>query len=151
MATKYPIILVHGVALKDIKFFKAFGNIEARLRAGDYTVSTAPTDGFGSIKTNAEQLRAHVEKVLAETGAAKVNLIAHSKGGLDSRYMVDHLGMRDKVASITFLCTPHKGSHIASLLWGCRDPSSTLSPFGCGCGTASSEINTQMCWQYAAS
>lgn len=122
MATKYPIILVHGVALKDIKFFKAFGNIEALLSASGYTVSTAPTDGFGSIKTNAEQLRAHVKKVLAETGAAKVNLIAHSKGGLDSRYMIDNLGMRDKVASITFLCTPHKGSHIATLLWGLPRP-----------------------------
>ena len=28
MATKYPIILVHGIVLKDVKFFKAFGRIE---------------------------------------------------------------------------------------------------------------------------
>ena len=122
MATQYPIILVHGVALKDIRFFKAFGNIENLLSHAGYTVSTAPTDGFGSIETNAEQLRNHVNEILEQTGAKKVNLIAHSKGGLDSRYMIDNLGMKNKVASVTFLCTPHKGSGVASLLYGLPKP-----------------------------
>lgn len=122
MATKYPIILVHGVALKDIRFFKAFGNIEKLLSHAGYTVSTAPTDGFGSIESNAEQLQAYVEKILAEANAEKVNLIAHSKGGLDSRYMIDKLGMKDKIASVTFLCTPHKGSGVASLLYELPKP-----------------------------
>ena len=129
MATQYPLILVHGIVLKDIKFFKAFGNIEALLSASGYTVSTAPTDGFGRIETNAEQLRDHVEKVLAETGADKVNLIVHSKGGLDSRYMINRLGMADKVASVTFLCTPHKGSRVATMLWGLPRPIKHLIAF----------------------
>lgn len=114
MSTKYPILLVHGVALKDIRFFKAFGKIEKVLTDNGYTVATSRTDGFGSIENNAAQLKEQIEDILASTGAEKINLIAHSKGGLDSRYMIDRLGMRDKVASLTFLCTPHKGSLVAT-------------------------------------
>lgn len=117
MATKYPIVLVHGIALKDVKFFKAFGHIESLLGENGYRATTAPTDGFGSIENNAEQLRAYIRKVMEREGVDKVNLIAHSKGGLDSRYMIDRLGMADHVASLTFLCTPHKGSKLASRLY----------------------------------
>ena len=41
-------------------------------------------------------------------GCEKVNIIAHSKGGLDSRYMITHLGLADKVASLTTVATPPK-------------------------------------------
>jgi triacylglycerol lipase len=117
MATKYPIILVHGIVLKDIKFFKAFGHIEKLLRDNGYSVYTSRTDGFGSIENNAQQLKAQIEEIMQAEGVRKVNLIAHSKGGLDSRYMIDHLGVAEHIASLTFLCTPHKGSKLASRLY----------------------------------
>ena len=122
MATKYPLILVHGIMLKDWKFVKAFGNIQNILTEQGYIVSTAPTDGFGSIETNASQLKDYVLQVLKETGQYKVNLICHSKGGLDARYMIQTLDMADKVASVTFLCTPHKGSQIATKLYALPKP-----------------------------
>ena len=117
MATKYPIILAHGIALKDYKFFKAFGRIERVLSENGYTVCTSTTDGFGSIENNAAQLKAQIEQILERENAEKVNIIAHSKGGLDTRYMIDALSMGEKVASVTFLCTPHKGSQIATKLY----------------------------------
>ena len=122
MSTKYPLLLVHGIVLKDVHFFKAFGKIESILTQHGYTVSTSRTDGFGSIENNAAQLKEHIEEILRKTGAEKINLIAHSKGGLDSRYMIDKLGMRDKVASVTFLCTPHKGSPVATMIDGLPRP-----------------------------
>ena len=115
--TKYPIVLVHGLALRQSKAIKAFGKIEKVLRDGGYTVFVADIDAFGAIETNAEQLREFISGVLGETGSEKVNIIAHSKGGLDSKYMITNLGMEDKVASLTTLCTPHKGSIIASWIW----------------------------------
>ena len=117
MSTKYPIILAHGIALKDYKLFKAFGRIEKVLKESGYLVYTSTADGFGSIENNAEQLKMQVQTILEIHGVEKVNIIAHSKGGLDTRYMIDHLGMGDKVASVTFLCTPHKGSQIATKLY----------------------------------
>lgn len=122
MATKYPIVLVHGIMLKDFTFFKAFGKIEKVLQANGYNVYTSTTDGFGTIENNARQLKEQIEVILQKDGTEKVNLIAHSKGGLDSRYMIDHLGMGDKVASVTFLCTPHKGSQIATRLYALPKP-----------------------------
>ena len=114
MKSQYPFILVHGVALKDFLFFKAFGRIGKMLEKEGYRVYTARTDAFGTIETNAAQLKAETEKLLRDTGAEKVNIIAHSKGGLDARYMIEHLGMEGKVASLTTLCTPHRGSALAS-------------------------------------
>lgn len=116
ISTKYPIVLVHGIVLKDIAFFKAFGRIEKILKRSGYTVYTAKTDGFGTIENNAAQLKSHVEKILAANKCDKVNLIAHSKGGLDSKHMIEHLGAENIVASLTTLCTPHKGSPIATKL-----------------------------------
>lgn len=114
--TRYPVILVHGIILKDNRFFKSFGKIEKNLKKNGYLVSTAPTDGFGTIENNAAQLKEYIEKILEKEHAEKVNLIAHSKGGLDSKYMMEALGMEDKVASLTTLCTPHLGSPIADYI-----------------------------------
>ena len=65
---------------------------------------------------NAAQLKEEIDAILAETGAEKVNLIAHSKGGLDAKWMIEHLDMAEKVASLTTLCTPHQGSPVASFV-----------------------------------
>ena len=117
MSSKYPIILVHGVAAKQLRILNAFGKIGDELKKEGYTVYISDHDGFGSIENNAAQLKTFIEGVLNETGAEKVNIIAHSKGGLDSKYMITKLGMDDKVASLTTLCTPHKGSIVASKIW----------------------------------
>lgn len=122
MSTKYPIVLVHGLMLKDYRSFKAFGRIEQFLRSCGYRVCTSNTDGVGSIESNALQLKCQIKTILRKTGAEKVNIIAHSKGGLDSRYMIDHLGMGRYVASVTFLCTPHYGSEIATKLYALPSP-----------------------------
>ena len=115
--TKYPIILVHGIALREMKIIRAFGKIEYTLKEAGYDVYTAGTDGFGTIESNAEQLKEIILGVLESTRAEKVNIIAHSKGGLDSKYMITKLDMADQVASLTTLCTPHRGSAIATHLW----------------------------------
>ncbi len=116
MATKYPILLVHGIMLKDIAFIKAFGKIEKILRAEGYDVYTSQIDGLGTTETNAKQLCEEITHILTQTGAKKINLIAHSKGGLDSKRMITDHAMEDRVASLTTLCTPHKGSPIATAL-----------------------------------
>lgn len=117
MSTKYPIVLAHGIAAKDARIMNAFGKIGDELAAAGYKVYIADTDGFGTIEGNAAQLKEFVERVLAEEGCEKVNIIAHSKGGLDSKHMITELGMEGAVASLTTLCTPHKGSIIASWIW----------------------------------
>lgn len=129
MKTKYPVILAHGIVLKDFKFFKAFGKIEKILKAEGCSVYTSKTDGFGTIEGNAAQLKAQILKILADEKTEKVNIIAHSKGGLDARYMIESLDMEDKVASLTTLCTPHKGSQIATKILGMPKPAKKFIAF----------------------
>ena len=103
--TKYPIILVHGLCLRESRAFHAFGKIEKNLKTAGYRVYTAEIDAFGSIETNAEQLKDFIIKKLSESGAEKVNVIAHSKGGLDTKYMLVNLDMSDRVAQPSLSCS----------------------------------------------
>ena len=48
----------------------------------------------------------------------KVNIIAHSKGGLDSRAAIAHCGMAPYVATLTTINTPHRGCIFAEYLLG---------------------------------
>ncbi len=114
--TKYPIILVHGIVIKNFKHFRAFGKIEKELRQKGFIVYSSNIDGFGTIETNAAMLKEEILSILEKEHVDKVNIIGHSKGGLDSKYMIEHLGMEDKVATLTTLCTPHRGSIIATLI-----------------------------------
>lgn len=114
MKTKYPIVLVHGIAIKDLFFIKSFGKIDKNLTEEGYKVYKSKVDSFGTVENNAAILKEEIVKILEEEKTTKVNIIAHSKGGLDAKYMIERLGMEDYVQSFTTLCTPHKGSPIAS-------------------------------------
>lgn len=59
-----------------------------------------------------------VPNELIRNGAEKVNIIAHSKGGLDSRYAISHLGMDKYVATLTTINTPHYGCKFVDMLLG---------------------------------
>lgn len=129
LPTKYPIILAHGIAAKQMRVLNAFGKISGELEKEGYKIYIADTDGFGSIENNAEQLKSFALRVMEECGSEKVNIIGHSKGGLDAKYMITHLGMEDRVASLTTLCTPHKGSIIASKIWTLPMPIKKIMAF----------------------
>lgn len=45
-----------------------------------------------------------------------MNIIAHSKGGLDSRYVISGLHMAPYIASLTTINTPHRGSRLVDFL-----------------------------------
>lgn len=107
--TRYPLILVHGVLFRDLKYFNYWGRIPRELIRNGATVFYGGQEAVGTIEDNAQQLRERILEVVAQTGCQKVNLIAHSKGGLDARYAVSQLGMGEYVASLTTLNTPHRG------------------------------------------
>ena len=115
---KYPVILVHGIVAHDRGGFMEFwGRIPDVLREAGIKVFYGNTDAWGNYQSNAELLRETVENVLSETKSEKVNLIAHSKGGIDSRYLIWKYDFGDKIASLTTICTPHHGSEIADLIY----------------------------------
>jgi triacylglycerol lipase len=80
------------------------------------TVRFADHQAARSVRDAATELATEIDRVVAETGAERVNLIAHSKGGVDSRYAITLLGRAPKVASLTTISTPHHGTGYAALL-----------------------------------
>ncbi|MDR0300711.1 MAG: hypothetical protein LBI04_00160, partial [Treponema sp.] len=104
MSLKYPIVLVHGIIAHDrVDFF--WGRIPKILEEKGMRVFLGNTDSWGDCDSNAKILKSTVEKILLETKAEKVNIIAHSKGGIDSRYLIWKHGFEDKIASLTTIST----------------------------------------------
>lgn len=116
-AAQYPIVLVHGFMDKG----GAFVGLEDVLRGDGHKVERVSLPPIAPVAVRAEALAEQVDAILAAHGAAKVNLIGHSMGGLDSRYLVHHLGYADKVASVTTIATPHRGSAVADTVLGWTD------------------------------
>lgn len=114
--TKYPIILVHGVFFRDSRHFNYWGRIPRELEDNGAVIYYGSQQSALNIKDSAAELAKRIKEVLDETGSEKVNLIAHSKGGLDSRYAISCLGMAPYVASLTTINTPHRGCEFADWL-----------------------------------
>ena len=107
--TKYPIIMVHGIFFRDWQLFNYWGRIPKALAKNGARVSYASQQSANAIEVSAAEIAAHIENTIKLTGAEKVNIIAHSKGGLDTRYAISKLGMDKYVATLTTINTPHRG------------------------------------------
>lgn len=115
-ATKYPLIMVHGIGFRDLRYFNYWGRIPKELVKNGATVYYGHQQAWGTIEENAENIRQKIQQVLEENHCDKVNIIAHSKGGLDSRYLITHLHLEHQVASLTTVSTPHQGSELIHVL-----------------------------------
>jgi len=113
----YPIVLVHGISVHDRnKTFSCWGRIPETLENNGVQVFFGNTDSWGDYESNALILKETIKKILLKTNKEKVNIIAHSKGGLDARYLIWKHNFGGKVASLTTISTPHHGSEIADLI-----------------------------------
>jgi len=109
--TKYPILLVHGVFFRDFKHLNYWGRIPKELEKNGAVIYYGNHNSAAAVRDSAKELEARVRAIIAETGCEKVNIIAHSKGGLDSRAMISL--DPSMVASLTTINTPHRGCEFA--------------------------------------
>lgn len=114
--TRYPLLLVHGVGFRDFHYFNYWGRIPRELKRNGAQVYYGHQEAWGTVEDNAEILRRKIFSICQETGAKKVNIIAHSKGGLDARYLISRLSMAPFVAALTTINTPHRGSALVEWL-----------------------------------
>lgn len=108
--TKYPILLLHGAGFRDLKMPLYWGRIPGALKAHGASVYYGEQDCWASVETNARSLCSRLDEILAASDVDKINIIAHSKGGLEARMLASSLGRGANIASITTLGTPHHGS-----------------------------------------
>ncbi len=116
--TRYPVVLMHG--------FGAVANLmqggvlhrEAMHLRGHGVWAYAPhVNPYDTIATRAAAWAARLDRVLEETGADRVNLIAFSSAGLDARYLIGSLGRAGQVAALVTVSTPHRGSPVVDHLF----------------------------------
>ncbi len=128
LPTRYPVVFVNGI---DVSFaFRYSERIFAVMRErGGHDVHFAVVPPYEGVPSRTRVLWAHVQDILQETGAEKVNLICHSLGGLDCRYLVSpggvhweipagHQEIVHAVASVTTVSTAHRGTRVADAALG---------------------------------
>ena len=106
-----PVVLVHGFTGSPSSMATLKSRFEAQGRQAfsiDYNTENNVT--------NASQLASFINSVKAQTGAAKVDLVVHSMGGLSSRYYLKNLGGTANVEQFVSLGSPHYGVVSACLL-----------------------------------
>jgi len=108
--TKYPIMLVHGTGFRDLAHPLYWGRIPKALSERGAALHYGMQDGWASVAVNAARIKTRISEVLAQTGAEKLNLIGHSKGGLEIRMAAAAPDMCGRIASVTTVATPHRGS-----------------------------------------
>lgn len=113
----YPFVLAHGFfgfeKFAGSEFITYFYKVKERLAQQGEEVDTPAVDPFNDSDYRGHQLIDRIEAFLAKTGASKVNLIAHSQGGLDARVVAHE--RPDLVASVVTIATPHQGTPVADV------------------------------------
>jgi len=120
-AHPYPVILVHGTLANMNDNWQAASPILANhgycVFAFNYGGSSpaSPIQGTGDIAASAQQLATFVNQVLAATGAAKVDVVGHSQGGMMPRYYISDLGGAARVAALVALAPSNYGTTLDGL------------------------------------
>jgi triacylglycerol lipase len=102
-----PVILVHGYVHNRSGWIV----FERQLREAGFTsVHTISYLRLGDgVPALAERLARRVSEVQAATGATKVHLVAHSLGGIVTRWYIEELGGAEVVDAAITLGSPHGG------------------------------------------
>ncbi|MFA1546886.1 esterase/lipase family protein [Actinomadura chokoriensis] len=114
-----PLILVHGTWGNALVNW--FATVPALKAAGHcvyaFNYGGAPNgvvQGTGDIRVSAQQLAAFVREVRSATGAAKVDLVGHSQGGMMPRYYLKNLGGAQYVRHLVGIAPSNDGTDV----WG---------------------------------
>jgi triacylglycerol lipase len=111
--TRYPLILAHGygASREVLGVLPYWWHVQEELERRGFELFLDDVSAIHSIEHRAAQLRDQINRYTS----GRVNIIGHSMGGLDSRYLISRLGFGDRVVSLTTLSTPHHGSPVADV------------------------------------
>lgn len=114
---RHPVVLMHGFGV--IASFRRGGHLHdeaMNLREHGvmaYAPNVAP---YNTVPIRAALWEERFEHILEETRTEQINIIAHSMGGLDARYLISEMGWHKHVASLVTISTPHHGTTAASFV-----------------------------------
>lgn len=108
-----PVIIVNGTG--GPAFY--YEPLRARLQNAGHRAYVFELTALGTvdIAVSAQNLARYADSVRAQTGAAKVDLLGHSQGGLVARHYVKYLGGAATVDSLLMFGAPNHGTAVANL------------------------------------
>jgi triacylglycerol lipase len=117
------IVLVHGILGFREKFdVEYFRGVAEHFREKGLKVAVPQLDPTQGVKFRAAQLQNQITQALANGAidpALETHIIAHSMGGLDSRWILSPANpdrIQSPIRSLTTISTPHRGSPVADLI-----------------------------------
>ena len=122
-----PVLLVHGYA-EDAAVWKKWEDMLRKDGIQFFTVTFKDSDDkCGSAKQHAIELEKMVQDIKGQSDAQKINIVGHSKGGLDARVFLDITDTKD-VANLIMIGTPNAGSPAAETNDACAPAVFDLRP-----------------------
>jgi uncharacterized alpha/beta hydrolase family protein len=122
-----PVLLIHGYA-EDAAIWKKWEDMLRKDGIQFFTVTFKDSDDkCGSAKQHAKELEKIVQDIKQQSGAQKLNIVGHSKGGLDARVFLDITDTKD-VANLIMIGTPNAGSPAAETNNACAPAVFDLRP-----------------------
>ncbi|MGZ4695361.1 MAG: esterase/lipase family protein [Acidimicrobiales bacterium] len=117
-----PVVLVHGTLANEAFSWQALSPMLANagycvyaFNYGQNSSTLGHLFGLTDIAASAGQLSTFVDQVRASTGAAKVDLVGHSQGGMMPRYYLKNLGGAAKVAKLVGLAPSNHGTTVLGI------------------------------------
>lgn len=109
---KNPVILIPGITLK-WAFMKRLGDTIS-LTGHPVYVTSDLGHNLQQIPTQAKI----IEKIITDNHLTKVTIVAHSKGGLIAKYLLNHSQTSPNIAKVIAIATPFHGSSLVKILPG---------------------------------
>lgn len=117
-----PVVLVTSTFLSDGVNWTSLGPYLHNQGYCVYTFNYGRTpdvppglNGLGPIPASAQETADFVDKVLAATGATKIDMVGHSQGGLVARYFINNLGGAAVVEKMVLLSSPYSMGSLAGV------------------------------------
>lgn len=116
--TRYPIVFFHGMAGTDnfIGLMDYWYGVEPILTEAGYLNRMPPGGALASPADRAAQFSEALDAMEVEGIGRRFNLVGHSQGGIDARYLIGTLGQGPRIASLTTISAPHHGSPFADIV-----------------------------------
>jgi len=124
-----PIILAHGAFGFDrVGALAYWSRIPAHLRSLGYEVYVTHVDPIAGTDLRSQRLGDQLECLGGAVGADRFHLVGHSQGGLDARRLAHDPNFgAERIASITTVATPHRGTTAADLMMAQEDGSQWMN------------------------
>lgn len=110
----HPVLLVHGFNSNGDIWHERWTNADRKGQLDLLSLPAATTNvgGFSTILDNAQRIKAKIDGLRLRWGVDKLNIVAHSKGGLDSRAYIED---NNTVATLVQIASPNFGTPLATL------------------------------------